>query len=63
MLRVQRLVPRVAPRLLGPSLRAMGSKRFLDWSFGHYLGIAHPDFVAGVASRGGALNSAGLATA
>jgi digeranylgeranylglycerophospholipid reductase len=63
MLRMQRLVPRVAPRLLGPSLRAMGSKRFLDWSFGHYLGIAHPDFVAGAAPRGGALTSAGLATA
>jgi len=44
MLRVQRLVPRVAPRLLAPALRAMGAKRFVDWSFGHYLGIAHPDF-------------------
>jgi flavin-dependent dehydrogenase len=50
MLRVQRLVPRVAPRLLGPSLKAMGSKRFIDWSFGHYLNVAHPDYVrAGVA--------------
>ena len=46
MLRVQRLVPRIAPRLLGHSLRAMQSKRFVDWSFGHYLRIAHPDFVA-----------------
>jgi flavin-dependent dehydrogenase len=45
LLRVQRLVPRVAPRLLSRGLRAMGSKRFVDWSFGHYLGIAHPDFV------------------
>jgi flavin-dependent dehydrogenase len=45
MLRVQRLVPRVAPRLLARSLRAMDSKRFVDWSFGHYLRIAHPDFV------------------
>src|SRR5947209_8215645 len=45
MLRVQRLVPRVAPRLLAPGLRGMGAKRFLDWSFGHYLNIAHPDFV------------------
>jgi len=42
---VQRLVPRVAPRLLAPSLRAMGAKRFVDWSFNHYLAIAHPDFV------------------
>src|SRR6516164_7968567 len=30
MLRVQRLVPRVAPRLLAGSLRAMRSRRFLD---------------------------------
>jgi flavin-dependent dehydrogenase len=45
MLRVQRLVPRVAPRLLAPSLKAMGTKRFVDWSFNHYLSIAHPRFV------------------
>jgi flavin-dependent dehydrogenase len=46
LLRVQRLVPRVAPRLLAPGLRAMGAKRFVDWSFGHYLDIAHPSFAA-----------------
>ncbi len=46
MLRVQRLVPRVAPRLLAPSLHAMAAKRFVDWSFGHYLNIAHPSFAA-----------------
>jgi menaquinone-9 beta-reductase len=46
MLGVQRLIPRVAPRLLGASLRAMDSRRFLDWAFGHYLEIAHPRFVA-----------------
>ena len=44
MLRVQRLVPRIAPRLLAGGLRAMEAKRFVDWSFGHYLNIAHPDF-------------------
>jgi flavin-dependent dehydrogenase len=49
MLRVQRLIPRVAPRLLGPALKGMSSKRFVDWSFGHYLKIAHPDFVAAAA--------------
>ena len=46
MLRAQRLIPRVAPRLLAGSLRAMQSRRFLDWAFGHYLEIAHPRFVA-----------------
>ncbi|MBV9817674.1 MAG: NAD(P)/FAD-dependent oxidoreductase [Solirubrobacterales bacterium] len=49
MLRTQRLVPRIAPRLLGPALRAMGAKRFVDWSFGHYLAIAHPRFVPAAA--------------
>jgi flavin-dependent dehydrogenase len=45
MLKVQRLIPRIAPRLLAGSLRAMRSRRFLDWSFNHYLEIAHPRFV------------------
>jgi flavin-dependent dehydrogenase len=43
MLRVQKLVPRVPPRLLGPLIRLMSSKRFVDWSFGHYLAIAPPE--------------------
>jgi flavin-dependent dehydrogenase len=47
MLRAQRLVPRVPPPLLSLALRGMGSCRFLDWSFGHYLKIAHPSFAAG----------------
>jgi flavin-dependent dehydrogenase len=51
MLRVQRLVPRIAPRLLAPALRGMGAKRFVDWSFGHYLDIAHPSFVGTGDSR------------
>ena len=46
MLRAQQVVPRVPPRLLAPGLRAMQSRRFLDWSFGHYLAIAPPEFVA-----------------
>jgi digeranylgeranylglycerophospholipid reductase len=45
LLRCQRVVPRVAPRVLAPALRAIGTKRFVDWSFDHYLAIAHPDFV------------------
>jgi menaquinone-9 beta-reductase len=45
MLRVQRLIPRVPPRALGPGLSAIGERRFIDWSFNHYLGIAHPSFV------------------
>jgi flavin-dependent dehydrogenase len=45
MLRVQKLVPRVPPRLLGPLIRLFGVKRFVDWSFRHYLAIAPPEFV------------------
>ncbi len=46
LLQVQRLIPHVPPRLLGPLLRLMGSKRFVDWSFNHYLRIAPPQFAA-----------------
>jgi hypothetical protein len=28
----------------------MGAKRFVDWSFGHYLNIAHPSFAAATGS-------------
>jgi menaquinone-9 beta-reductase len=48
MLRVQRLIPRLAPRLLSTSLRAIDHKQFIDWAFGHYLNVAHPDFVVSV---------------
>jgi flavin-dependent dehydrogenase len=44
MLRAQKLVPRVPPRLLGPLIKLMGSKRFVDWSFDHYLAIAPPEY-------------------
>jgi flavin-dependent dehydrogenase len=43
MLRVQKLIPRVPPRLLGPMVRVLGAKRIVDWSFGHYLKIAPPE--------------------
>jgi len=46
MLRVQRLVPRVDPRVLGASLRAIERQRFIHWAFRHYLEVAHPRFVA-----------------
>ena len=46
MLRVQRLIPRLPPRLLAAGLRAIDTRRFIAWAFGHYLNIAHPAFVA-----------------
>jgi flavin-dependent dehydrogenase len=42
MLGAQRLVPRVPPRLLAGALRGMQWKRFVEWSFNHYLAIAPP---------------------
>ena len=45
LLHVQRTVPRIAPRMLAAALDAMGRKQFVDWSFNHYLEIAHPRFV------------------
>ncbi|HWD65731.1 MAG TPA: NAD(P)/FAD-dependent oxidoreductase [Solirubrobacteraceae bacterium] len=44
LLRVQRLIPQVPPRLLGAALRGMSPSRFINWSFGHYLQIAPPEF-------------------
>src|SRR6185436_9226315 len=36
MLRVQRLIPKIPPRLLAQALRAMSTDRFVGWSFDHY---------------------------
>ncbi len=44
MLRVQKLVPKIPPRLLGPMVRLLGNRRFIKWSFNHYLQIAPPQF-------------------
>lgn len=43
LLRAQRLIPRIPPRLLGPLVRVLGARRLVAWSFGHYLKIAPPD--------------------
>jgi flavin-dependent dehydrogenase len=42
MLRMQRLIPRVPPRLLAAALQPVASRRFTHWAFDHYLKIAHP---------------------
>ena len=45
LLRVQSLVSRVNPTpAMTPALRLMDQQRFIDWSFGHYLRIAPPEF-------------------
>ena len=44
MLRAQRLVPRVPPRMLSTALHGIAAKRFVDWSFRAYLEIAPPGY-------------------
>jgi menaquinone-9 beta-reductase len=51
MLRTQRTVPRVPPRLLAFALRGMEAERFVRWSFNHYLNIAPPAFAAPPSGR------------
>jgi menaquinone-9 beta-reductase len=51
LLRIQRLIPRVPPRLLAAALRGMSSDAFVRWSFTHYLRIAHPAYARELAMR------------
>ena len=53
MLRMQRLVPHVPPRLLAAALRGMAHDRFVRWAFGHYLEIAHPGYARSHAAAPG----------
>jgi len=62
MLRVQRLIPRLPPRLLAGALRAIDRQRFIDWAFGHYLAVAHPDFAGARRARPPARRSRAAAT-
>jgi digeranylgeranylglycerophospholipid reductase len=50
LLRIQRLIPRVPPRLLAVALRGMSSDAFVRWSFTHYLRIAHPAYARELAT-------------
>ena len=45
MLRAQRAVPRVPPRMLALMSRPMATRAFTRWSFDHYLRVAPPSFV------------------
>jgi flavin-dependent dehydrogenase len=56
MLRAQKLIPKIPPRLLGPLIRLLGRKRPVDWSFNHYLKIAPPELAFAPPSNGSALN-------
>jgi digeranylgeranylglycerophospholipid reductase len=45
LLRAQRAVPRIPPRVLALASRGMATRAFTHWSFDHYLKIAPPNFV------------------
>jgi menaquinone-9 beta-reductase len=51
MLRVQKLIPRVPPRILAPLIKLMASRRFVNWSFDHYLKIAPPEYAGTTRER------------
>lgn len=44
LLRVQHAVPRLPPRVLGLLLGTMATRPVTEWSFEHYLRIAHPRY-------------------
>jgi menaquinone-9 beta-reductase len=58
MLAAQKLIPRVPPRVLSRSIGLMQAKRFVDWSFGHYLEIAPPSFATSTSRAAPALAQA-----
>jgi menaquinone-9 beta-reductase len=55
MLGVQRLVPRLTPRVQRAVIGAIGTQAIVDWSFGHYLRIALPSFALGSGARPAAI--------
>jgi len=44
MLRAQKLVPKLPARIQRLVIAACGRRRFIDWSFDHYLRIAPPSY-------------------
>jgi menaquinone-9 beta-reductase len=44
LLKGQRLLPRIHPRLLPPIFGALATRTVADWAFDHYLNIAPPQF-------------------
>jgi digeranylgeranylglycerophospholipid reductase len=44
LLKGQRLLPRIHPRLLPPLFALLSRKRVADWAFEHYLRVARPEF-------------------
>jgi digeranylgeranylglycerophospholipid reductase len=54
MLRAQKLVPRVPPRVLAPLIKLLGTRWLVNWSFNHYLAIAPPGYAGSKWATGSA---------
>jgi flavin-dependent dehydrogenase len=57
MLKVQRLVPRIHPRLLWPAIWSVTRRPVARWAFGHYLRIAPPEFAGEPPTPAGTLGA------
>jgi flavin-dependent dehydrogenase len=57
LLKGQRLLPRIPPRLLPPAFRVLSTRTVADWAFDHYLRIAPPSFAGEPPRRAGTLGS------
>jgi flavin-dependent dehydrogenase len=55
LLKGQRLLPRVHPRLLPAAFGLLSRRRVADWAFEHYLRIAPPEFAGPPPGRAGTL--------
>jgi flavin-dependent dehydrogenase len=57
LLKGQRLLPRIPPRLLPLAFRLLSTRTVADWAFDHYLRIAPPSFAGEPPNRAGTLGS------
>jgi flavin-dependent dehydrogenase len=55
LLKGQRLLPRIHPRLLPATFGVLSTKTVAEWAFEHYLRIAPPDFAGPPPARTGTL--------
>jgi flavin-dependent dehydrogenase len=55
LLKGQRLVPRIPPRVLPAAFTVLSSRLVADWAFDHYLRIAPPSFADEPPTRAGTL--------
>jgi flavin-dependent dehydrogenase len=57
LLKGQRLLPRIPPRLLPPAFGLLSTRLVADWAFEHYLRIAPPEFAGKPPRRADRLGS------